>query len=227
MIANRRLLLPYAAPYFAYVGIASLLGDRLSAEGSYALRLLAVPAVLAWSWRWYPALRGPKNPWGSVAVGALTGLAGAALWIALLRPFVPTGGTPWSDLAFALRLAAAGGIVPVFEELLMRGFLLRLAVQWDRARREGCEEPLVVAMDERSVLDVEPGAWTPAAALLSTAAFTLGHQLKEWPAAIAFGLLMVWLWARRKDLLSCVTAHAAANVALAAFVRATGSWELW
>ena len=51
--------------------------------------------------------------------------------------------------------------------------------------------------------------------------------MPEWPAAIAYGLLMCILWARRKDLLSCIAAHATTNVALAAFVLMTGRWEYW
>jgi hypothetical protein len=227
MIPNRRLLLPYAAPYFAYVAIASLLADRIPSDWSYALRLLVVPALLAWAWRWYPAFGGPRNRWVSVAAGAAVGLVGIVLWIALLWPFAQEAAAPWTDIGFALRLVAAGAVVPVFEELLMRGFLLRLAVQWDRARQAGDEEPLATALDDRTVADVEPGAWTWASVALSTLAFTLGHQVREWPAAVVFGLLMAWLWAWRKDLVSCVAAHSAANIALALFVRGTGKWGLW
>ena len=154
-------------------------------------------------------------------------MVGIAAWVALLLPFPNPEAKPWTDQAFALRLVAAGTLVPVFEELLMRGFVLRFALQWDLVRREGAADPLGVALDERSVNEVAPGAWTWAAVAVSTAAFALGHQAREWPAAVVFGLLMAWLWIRRKDLLSCVAAHATANVALALYVRATGSWGLW
>ena len=224
---NRLLLLPYAAPYFAYVALASLPANRVSVELSYTLRLVLVPALLVWGWRWYPRFSGPKSPWASAAVGAAAGVAGAAAWIALLLPFAVEPAKPWSNLGFSLRLVCAGALVPVFEELLTRGFVLRLALQWDRARKEGLEDPLGTALDERSVRDVEPGAWSWPAVALSTLAFTLGHQVREWPAAVAFGLLMAWLWVGRKDLLSCVVAHSVANVALALFVRATGHWGLW
>ena len=227
MIPNRRLLLPYAIPYFVYVGIASLSASYLPVELNYALRLLVVPGLIVWAWHWYVPLKGPKSPWVSVAIGTVAGLVGAALWVALLWPFAAKNVEPWTDLAFVLRLVAAGMIVPVFEELLMRGFILRLAVQWDNARREGDKNPLGSALDERSVIDVKPGAWTCRAIAISTIAFTLGHHVREWPAAMVFGLLMAFLWIYRKDLLSCVTAHGAANITLALFVRATGNWGLW
>ena len=76
MITNRQLLLPYAAPYLAYAGIASIPRDYLSAEASYLLRLVVVPLLLVWAWRWYCSLRGPRSLAGSILVGAGAGLVG-------------------------------------------------------------------------------------------------------------------------------------------------------
>lgn len=228
MITNRQLLLPYAAPYLAYVGLASIPRDYLSAEASYLLRLVVVPLLLVWAWRWYCSLRGPRSLRGSILVGAGAGLLGLVVWIGLLHPFVTAGeAEPWSTPAFLLRLVSAGLLVPLFEELMMRGFLLRFALQWHRAWQNRAGAPLHTALDERSVNEVEPGAWTWPAVLLSMLAFTSGHAPHEWPAAMAYGLLMTLLWIHRQDLISCVTAHAVTNISLALFVLATGSWQYW
>lgn len=228
MPVNRQLILPYAIPYLAYVAIASLVGDLVSTEVNYALRFVVVVLLLAWSRRWYCGLRGPESPGISVVVGLAAGLVGAVLWIGLLTPFVHQQQIqPWSNGSFVLRLAAAGLLVPVFEELLMRGFIFRLALQWDQARRQGDRQALQTALDERAVNDVGPGEWSWLAIAISTAAFTSGHHLQEWPAAIAFGLLMSLLWVYRKDLLSCIVAHAVTNITLAGYVMLTGSWHLW
>ncbi len=224
---NRRLILAYAIPYIAYVGIGILFASRLPVELIYVLRMFVVSGLIVWAWRWYVPLKGPKSPWVSTGIGTVAGLVGAALWVALLWPFVPKEVEPWTDLAFVLRLVSAGVIVPVFEELLMRGFILRLTVQWDNARKEGHKDPLGSALNERSVISVQPGAWTYWAIAISTIAFTLGHREREWPAAMLFGFLMAFLWIYRKDLLSCVTAHGVANITLALFVRATGNWGFW
>ncbi len=72
----------------------------------------------------------------------------------------------------------------------MRGFLLRFGLQWHRAWRNRVREPLRTALDQRSVNEVEPGGWTWFAVLLSMLAFTSGHAPHEWPAALAYGLLM-------------------------------------
>ena len=228
MITNRQLLLPYAAPYLAYVGLASIPREYLSAEASYLLRLVIVPLLLVWAWRWYCSLRGPRSLRGSILVGAGAGLLGLVVWIGLLHPFVTAAeAEPWSTPAFLLRLVSAGLLVPLFEELMMRGFLLRFALQWHRAWQNRAGEPLHTALDERSVNEVEPGAWTWPAVLLSMLAFTSGHGLHEWPAAVAYGLLMALLYILRQDLIVCITAHAVTNILLACFVYATGSWQYW
>jgi len=225
--SNRDLLLPYALPYLAYVGIAAAFGDRLGRAGTYALRLVAVPALLAWGWRRYRSLRGPGSPALSAAIGALAGLAGTALWVGLAWPFIGSGGAAWTDLDWALRLVGSSLLPPVFEELLMRGWLLGVAVQWERARREGLARPLDVALDRRSVHDLEPGAWTPLAVMISSAVFALGHAPGHWPAAFAYGVAICGLWIARRDLVSCVAAHATTNLLLACYVRASGNWALW
>lgn len=228
MTSNRQLAVPYAAPYLAYVGIATLFSSSLSTEVNYLLRVVVVGLLLVWAWRWYCPLRGPFSPAGSILYGAVAGLVGLGLWLGLLAPFVqPADMKPWSNSAFVLRLLGAGLLVPLFEELLMRGYILRLALQWDRARKNNQNDPFHVALDQRSVNDVLPGHWSWVAVAVSTLAFASGHAPKEWPAAIAFGLFMALLWMRRKDLLTCITAHAVTNLTLATYVAATGNWHYW
>ena len=109
----------------------------------------------------------------------------------------------------------------------MVNYFNRFGLQWHRAWRDRVREPLHTALDRRSVNEVEPGGWTWFAVLLSMLVFTSGHAPHEWPAALAYGLLMALLWMHRRDLISCVTAHAVTNISLALFVLATGSWQYW
>jgi membrane protease YdiL (CAAX protease family) len=164
----------------------------------------------------------------SVAWGVVAGIAGTAAWVALLAPFVSLqDAEPWPMPAFWLRLLAAGALVPVFEELMMRGFVFRLALHLDRERRTGLGGALQAALDRRSPDEVAPGEWSWAAVFVSTTVFTAGHGVSEWPAAVAYGLLMCFLWAWRRDLASCVAAHATTNVTLGLYVLATGNWQYW
>ena len=224
---NRALLIPYLAPYGVYVVIGSFLGEGMSPEWNYALRILATTPLIIWAWRRYVPLIGPKSGWASAGIGILAGFAGAVLWIALKQPFFSGGGSELGNLAFSLRLGATGFLVPIFEELLVRGYVFRLALQWDFARKSGAKQPVIIALDEQSINNVTPGAWSVWAVVISTAAFALGHRVPEWPAAIAFSLVMIVLWINRKDLLSCVIAHGVTNISLAYYVLSTGHWGLW
>jgi CAAX protease family protein len=228
MIPNRRLILPYFLPYLAYVFIASVFGSYISIEANYILRVTVVTFLIIWAWRWYVPIKGPKSPLISVAFGIGAGFLGVFIWIFLFSPFVYLKeNQPWSNSAFILRLLSAGLLVPVFEELLIRGFILRFALQWDNARKNNEKDPLHIALDERSISSVGPGAWSWTAIAISTVAFTSGHHLQEWPAAMAFGSLMAWLWILRKDLIVCIVAHSVTNIALAFYVLKTGNWHFW
>ncbi len=224
---NRSLLLAYFLPYGVYVGAGSLADLGLDRTGVYALRLAATVAVLGWGWRRYVPLRGPRPLAGSIGAGAAVGLLATPLWVGLALPLAPPAAPAWGSLDFGLRLTAAVTVVPLFEELLMRGYALRLAVQWDRSRRAGDPAPLRQTLDLRSVNEVEPGAWTVPAVAISTVLFAAGHASWEWPAALVYGVLMAGLWIVRRDLLSCVVAHAVTNLALGLWVAATGHWQLW
>jgi uncharacterized protein len=228
MIPNHRLLVPYAAPYFAYVLIATVAERFVPMEVNYLLRIVIVFATLLWAKQWFFPFKGPKSPVVSAFVGILAGVIGLMLWIALLTPFVSGAeAKPWTQSAFVLRLLAAGFLVPIFEELMMRGYVFRLALQWDEARKSKANDALSIALDERSVNDVQPGAWSWMAVVVSTIVFTLGHATPEWPASIAYGLLMAGLYILRKDLLSCIVAHGVTNIGLAIYVYQTGKWQLW
>lgn len=225
--SNWAVLFQYVLPYFAYVGVLSFPESVLPKPVAYAVATVACIAALAYGWRWYLPLRGPGSPAVSVLVGIAAGVFGTALWVAIKSPFYEPGGEAWAPAAFWARVVASSTVVPVFEELLFRGLLLLGAVQWDHRRRAGSKDPLGDALHDHSVLELPPGAWTPAAVAISTLAFAAGHAPGEWPAAIAYGLLMAGLWIGRKDLLSCVIAHATTNLTLGLWVLRSGQWTVW
>lgn len=225
--SNWAVLFQYVLPYFAYVGVLSLPESVLPKPAAYAVATIVCIAALAYGWRWYLPLRGPGSPAVSVLVGIAAGVFGTALWVAIKAPFYESGGEPWAPAAFWGRVIASSTVVPVFEELLFRGFVMLLFVQWDHRRRAGSKDPLGDALHDHSVRDLPAGSWTPAAVAISTLAFAAGHAPGEWPAATAYGLLMAGLWIGRKDLLSCVVAHATTNLTLGLWVLRTGQWTLW
>jgi len=225
---NRDLIIPFAAPYFAYVGLASFFYNKIPIEINYLLKLIIVTGLLIWAWRWYFPLTGPKNRWVSCGYGVVFGLIGLVLWIACYQPFAGSGGQqPWTSTGFYLRLVTASLLVPVFEELLMRGFVFRFALQWDIFRKRKIKAPFTQTLESETVFNIEAGAWSVGAVLISSVIFALGHTMGEWPAAMVYGILMCALLIIRKDLLSCMVAHGITNFGLALYVFLTGHWELW
>ena len=222
--SNRELLVPYLLPLLLWVGLGLL--EHLGRETVYALRLVGCAGVLLWAQRRYISLLGPESPLTSVALGVAGGLAGTVVWIGLLAPFAGPG-TPWTPTAFLLRAATATFLVPVFEELVMRGYLLRFVLQWEAARRSDSKDALGETLDRRSIGEVEPGAWSPLAVAISTLVFAFGHAPAEWLAATAYGAMMSSRWIVRRDLISCVVAHGITNLALAIWVQRTDAWGLW
>ncbi|MFO7885433.1 MAG: CPBP family glutamic-type intramembrane protease [Desulfobacteraceae bacterium] len=227
-LSNRDLILPYFLPYFAYVGIASVPDNIISIEINYFLRIFIVAGLIVWARQWFFPLSFSGTRIKSIVWGVAAGLAGFVIWSLLLFPFLDSPqGEPWSIQGFLLRIFAAGLLVPVFEELAIRGYVLRLALQWDRARKNKEKDALLKALDEASVFDVKRGDWTWPAVLISSLAFTLGHTVVEWAAAFCYSLLISWVWVKRGDLLSCMVAHGTTNIVLALFVFMTGMWGFW
>ncbi len=227
-IFNRSLILPYCLPYFVYVLIITLFSSLLSLDLIYLLEIFTVVPLIAWGWDRYLLIKGPNSISGSIIIGIAVGLIGLFIWVILVTPFAgEVNNEPWSRTAFILRLSVAGLIVPFFEELLMRGFIFRFVLQWDIARQQKIRDPLGVVLDEKSVNDVAPGAWSCMAVAISTLLFASGHHPQEWVAAAFYGLMMCLLWIVRKDLIASITAHAVTNISLAFYVLHSGRWYLW
>jgi hypothetical protein len=227
MIENKRLLLPYVAPYFAYTAIASIFSDVVSKEINYVLRILVTGGLLYWARNWYISFSDSKPVVPALCYGFVFGLVGCVVWIVLLLPFAgESDAAPWSIAGFLLRLFSAGLLVPIFEELMIRGFSFRLAYQWDECRRKGIDEPLSTALHERSINTWHQGDWSWAAVAISTLVFMIGHAVIEWPAAVAYSLLLSYLLIRT-NLLACIIAHGVTNIMLAGYIYLTGSWQLW
>jgi CAAX prenyl protease-like protein len=106
----------------------------------------------------------------------------------------------------AVRFLGLVLLVPVFEELFWRSFLIR----W------------LIAEDFTAV---PIGKVTPLAAVVSSVIFGAAHP--EWLPAVLTGLAWAWLLRRTASVSACVVSHATANLALGVYVLATGDWKFW
>lgn len=224
--SNCELIVPYFFPYAVYVVSAKLFG-RFGNHVDYSLRIVLVAGCLVWAWQWYGGLLRSRQPWRSLTWGAGYGIVGCFVWVAFLYPFVEPQGEPWGMNAFLLRLVAATFLVPLFEEILVRGYLLRTAYQYAERRKGGDNDALANTLNFDSLETVPPGAWNGFAILFSSVAFSLGHGPREWPAAFVYSLLISVVWIHRKDLFACIVTHATTNLLLGLFVLQSGQWGFW
>ena len=193
----------------------------LPARADELLRVSAMLLVLWFVAR--PALDFRAPHWrGSVALG----IAIFAVWIApdllfpgyrhaILFENALTGKTVSSldrgavadPLVLGLRGLRAVAITPVAEELFWRGWLMRwlVAPKFDTV-------PL--------------GTYTPAAFWMVAVLFAAEHG-PYWDVGLAAGVLFNLWMIRTRSLGDLILAHAAANLALSAYVVAAGKWEYW
>jgi CAAX prenyl protease-like protein len=192
----------------------------LANPGKEILRdLVLVAAILGFSRRVLPT-RAPH--WlASVALG----LAVFALWVApdtlfpgwrehpLFQNSITgkvTTSIPPADLTplmLALRTARAALIVPIVEELFWRGWLPR----W---------------LQDTRFARVPMGHYTAFTFWATGVLFALEHG-PFWEVGLLCGLIYNWWMWRTKSLGDLVLVHAVTNLALCAYVMATGRWGFW
>lgn len=154
-------------------------------------------------------------------------------------------------LAVGLKLLGITLVVPMFEELFVRSALLRglhngraigtaciqflaeLPVVGERiARSDAGQRALAAGAVLTHQLERTPvGALSAAGVVGSTLIFTLGHAVRDWPAAIACALVwcaLVW-WtnrgSRRLGLGPVIWSHAITNALLWGYTIWSGDWQ--
>lgn len=198
--------LPYVAPMAIYF-VFLLFQSNANLVWVYPLKTVAVAAALWFFRNEYEELR----PNFSV-LAIIVGLVAIAIWIGIDpyypkpsgtgAPFDPTGN--WWFIA--VRVAGAVIVVPLMEELFWRAFLIRWLVNDDFKK-------------------VPVGTFTVASFAITVALFGAEHH--EWLAGAICGALYNWLYYKRKDVFSCVVAHAVSNAVLAAWVLTRSDWKFW
>ncbi len=224
-----RAWLPYVAPMATFLLLTSV-EDWLPKSGGgphspyypafYAAKMAAVAAVMvACRSTWRDLLPRPGPGTTILAVGL--GLLVTGLWVGLdgrypvfggvgsRAAFDPNGLSPAGRAGFlAVRFLGLVVLVPLFEELFWRSFVVRWIIDPDRFR------------------DVPIGRVTPVAAAATAALFAVEHPA-EWLPALLTGGLWAWLLHRTKSVSACFVSHAVANLGLGLYVLATGNWRFW
>jgi len=186
----------------------------------YSIRVAATILLLAWSWRSLRGWLGRPTWWPP-----LVGLALVVPWIALsvfqrdmgwlmggteragFDPFTHYGtDSVRSSVYLALRGLGLVVVVPLVEELFLRGVLVRFVIQ-------------------EKFWTVPFGTLTTAAAG-TCALYAAGSHPPELAAAVVWFAAITGIAITTRRPIDCVTAHAATNLALGVYVLATGNWWL-
>jgi CAAX prenyl protease-like protein len=210
---------PYVLPYVAFL-LMSEVAARLP-EAADPFVLLFKPAItlglILWFWSKgsYPELRGERahiGLWGGVQ-DVLVGLALTAVWVApflffpALRPepggeFNPAmaGDDLIATLLF-VRLFGYAFVTPLFEEIFIRSFVMRIADVWN---------------SEVDFRDQPIARYTRRSMIVTVVVFSLGHIPWEWWVCVPWiALSNLWFYHRRR-LAAMILVHGVTNATLLA-----------
>ena len=210
---------PYVVPYVAFL-LMSEVGARLPDEADPWVLLLK-PAIVLALIVWfkvggaYPEWRGPGAQVGLIGgiQDVLVGLALTALWVApfllipALRPepggeFDPQmAGESLVPLILALRLFGYAIVTPLFEEIFIRSFVMRVSEVWET---------------DRDFRDVPLAHYTLRSLVITSVIFTAGHVFWEWWVCVPWVVLSSLWFYHRKSLSSVMLVHGVTNGALLA-----------
>lgn len=182
----------------------------------YTIKIGAVTLALAWFWKSYDELDLRSFSFSNFFIGLAAGSCVFILWIHVDWDFATMGKSEvfdpnnlpekWIYPFIAIRLLGTSVIVPIFEELFWRSFILRYIIHPD-------------------FTTVKLGTFTWSSFFISSLLFGAEHQL--WLAGIMAGILYNLLLYRTKNLYYCILAHGITNFALGVYVIKTGNWQFW
>jgi len=214
-------------PFAAYMGLiivfdllkpfvpTGAIADNFTAI-TYPVKILAAAGILVYYWKSYDELRFAELKGVHVMGALLTGVVVFVLWINMDWDFATLGSSDSYDpgilpgntfYAFiALRMAGTALVVPLFEEIFWRSFVLRYIINQDFTA-------------------VKIGAFTLSSFIISSLLFGSEHYL--WLAGIMAGVFYNLLLYWSRNLYACIIAHGVTNLLLGIYVLRTGSWQFW
>jgi CAAX prenyl protease-like protein len=194
----------YIIPFLAYILVLPFFTFILkSTQIAYAIHALTAVTLIIVFWKSYKL----KFRFDFLAVA--TGFLIFLLWIALEGTYPLLFEIEYEPAsAFFLIVKLIGFLIaaPLIEELFTRGFLIRFIVNADWKK-------------------VSPGTFTWTSFAITVLFFGLSHN--RWLVGILAGVLLNMLLYYRKNIESCILAHVTANLLLALYILATGSWGMW
>ena len=203
---------PYFLPFAVFFVLTSI-GNRFD-NGPYIIypiKTIITAFLLFYYWKNYEEIK-----FNFSFIPVIVGIIVFAIWVlpeGLYPKLSHSSFNPYKfeskELAYFLiffRLAGTSLVVPIFEELFWRSFLIRYIINPD-------------------FKSVPLGKFTWSSFIITTLLFASEHN--EWLVGIIAGAVYNSLLYYRKDLFSCIIAHGVANLILGIYVLSTQSWQFW
>ena len=237
-------VLAHAAPLFAFLGVAMLVGVfkvnqdwkpwylHHPEQWVYPLQCLVAGLLLWWFWKHFRF-----SPFRGFGFATWMALAGIAVWIAPTALFDHWGmeeQSPGKWFGFLDRVDgfdAAGafgtGTGPYWIAIALRFFRMVVIVPFIEEIFWRGFLMRYLADQDRDFWKVPFGTHTWMSYGVTTALFTLAHHPSDYAAAIIYGSLAYVVAVRTKSLAACVWMHAVANLVLGLYVLKSGNLGLW
>ena len=210
--------------YMLFIGLHGLIEPMVSEKtastyltpGLYTVKTVVVLLALIFFWKSYDELSLNGLKFGGLLIALLSGVVVFILWINMDWPMARMGEIEpfdphllpgeWLYPFIIIRLFGAAIVVPIFEELFWRSFILRYIV-------------------DANFTSVKLGTFTWPSFIISSILFGLEHHL--WLAGIMAGIFYNIVLYRTKNLWCSILAHSVTNLMLGVYVVKTGSGQFW
>ena len=197
LLYTGKILLTLAAVWLYRSGLAEFAPPRVS------LLALAVGLLGGVVWIVICRLNLEQRLLEPLGLGSLVGLGQRSAF----NPLVELADRPLAAWGFlAVRFLGLVAVVPLIEELFLRGFLVRFITAPDWWK-------------------VPFGTASRAALVAATVVPMLMHPAELFAAAVWFSAVS-WLMVRTRNFWDCVAAHALTNLVLGIYVVTSGDWRL-
>ena len=207
--------MPYLVPFIAFL-VLTYAGAWLP-HGTYAL--YPIKTILVAALLWYYRKRYTEISFTFSWIGIVVGIVVFIIWVApehWFPHFTQIGSSEFNPylygngwLAYMLigfRLLGAVIVVPIFEELFWRSWAIRWLIDED-------------------FQNIPIGTFTWFSCLAIILGFGFEHH--RWMVGLIAGVLYNGLLYYKKDLSSCILAHAVTNLLLGIYVLYTQQWSFW
>ena len=184
----------------------------------YPVKTVFVAVVLLFLWNRYTEID-MKTGFSvrNILIGFLAGVIVFVLWINMdmgfavmsepkdYNPFI-FNNSLFLYLIISFRLFGSSVVVPIFEEIFWRSFIIRYIIN-------------------RKFEDVPIGKFTWLSFVISSIFFGLEHNL--WLAGIMAGVSYSLILYYTRSLVVAIFSHGVTNLLLGIYVVTTGNWQFW